>query len=193
MKPSDIKPGQRWASDTEPELGLGILMKAEFGRVEIYFPAASEHRQYALESAPLRRIVFRPGDKIRTHRDEELTVESVATEAGIATYVVAPGNREVPEAELADTISFSAPEDRLLAGRAEDNATFDLRVASLGVRSRIRQSPVRGFAGARIDLIPHQLHIASEVAGGSRRACCWRTRSGLGRRSRRVWCCTGCS
>ncbi len=165
MKPSDIKPGQRWASDTEPELGLGILMKAEFGRVEIYFPAASEHRQYALESAPLRRIVFRPGDKIRTHKDEELVVESVTTEAGIATYVIESSGREVPEAELADTISFSAPEDRLLAGRTDDNATFDLRVASLGHRSRIRQSPVRGFAGARIDLIPHQLHIASEVAG----------------------------
>ncbi|MGC1481458.1 MAG: helicase-related protein [Chthoniobacterales bacterium] len=164
MKASDIHPGQRWASDTEPELGLGILMKAEFGRVEIYFPAAGEHRQYALESAPLRRIIFRPGDRIRTHRDEQLTVESVTTDAGIATYVVSDG-AEVPEAELADTISFSAPEDRLLAGRIDDNATFDLRVATLGHRSRIRQSPVRGFAGARIDLIPHQLHIAAEVAG----------------------------
>ena len=38
MKASDIKPGQRWASDTEPELGLGILMKAEFGRVADLLP-----------------------------------------------------------------------------------------------------------------------------------------------------------
>ncbi len=167
MNPRDIHPGQRWASDTEPELGLGILLKAEFGRVEIYFPAAAEHRQYALESAPLRRIVFRPGDKIRTHEDEQLTVESVTTGSdGIATYTVrADGkDRAVPEAELADTISFSAPEDRLLAGRTDDLATFDLRVATLGHRARIRQSPIRGFTGARIDLIPHQIHIASEVA-----------------------------
>ncbi len=167
LKATDIRPGQRWASDTEPELGLGILMKAEFGRVEIYFPAAAEHRQYALESAPLRRILFRPGDKIRTHKDEQLIVESVATGPdGIATYTITENNtdRLVPEAELADTISFSAPEDRLLAGRTDDLSTFDLRVRTLAHRARIRQSPIRGFTGARIDLIPHQIHIASEVA-----------------------------
>ena len=33
-------PGQRWVSDTEPELGLGIVLKSEFGRAEIFFPAA---------------------------------------------------------------------------------------------------------------------------------------------------------
>jgi ATP-dependent helicase HepA len=47
--------GQRWVSDTEPELGLGIILKAGFGRVEVFFPAASEQRQYATESAPLRQ------------------------------------------------------------------------------------------------------------------------------------------
>ncbi len=171
MKPTDIHPGQRWASDTEPELGLGILLKSEFGRVEIYFPAAAEHRQYALESAPLRRILFRPGDKIRTHTDAQLTVESVeTTPEGTAIYITssADGNQSgtaaTPESELADTISFSSPEDRLLAGRLDDLATFDLRVRTLAHRARIRQSPIRGFAGARIDLIPHQIHIASEVA-----------------------------
>ena len=39
-----VKPiaGQRWVSDSEPELGLGIVLKAEFGRAEIFFPAANE-------------------------------------------------------------------------------------------------------------------------------------------------------
>ena len=49
-------PGQRWVSDSEPELGLGIILEAGFGRVEVLFPAASERRQYALKSAPLRRV-----------------------------------------------------------------------------------------------------------------------------------------
>ena len=48
------RPGQRWVSDTEPELGLGIILKAEAGRVEVFFHAAGEQRQYAMESAPLR-------------------------------------------------------------------------------------------------------------------------------------------
>ena len=59
-------PGQRWVSDTEPELGLGIILKAEYGRVEVFFPAATEQRQYALKSAPLRRVRFHEGDRIKT-------------------------------------------------------------------------------------------------------------------------------
>ena len=56
--PIDQQPvaGQRWVSGSEPELGLGIILRAEFGRVEIFFPAANEHRQYALKMAPLRRV-----------------------------------------------------------------------------------------------------------------------------------------
>src|SRR5436190_3479962 len=156
------KPGQRWVSDTEAELGLGIILKAEYGRVEVYFPAAKERRQYATESAPLRRVRFSAGDKIKTHEGVELIATTVEERGGMLVYHT--DTREVPEAELSDTISFSKPEDRLLAGQVDDLATFDLRVEALQRRSRHRQSPARGFAGGRVDLIPHQLSIAGEVA-----------------------------
>src|SRR5829696_7056554 len=155
-------PGQRWVSDTEPELGLGIILKAEFGRVEVLFPAASETRQYALQSAPLRRVQFGEGDKIKTHEGAEFVVFTVETRAGLLVY--GTGGRDIPEAELSDTISFSKPEDRLLAGQVDELATFDLRVESLHRRSRHRQSAARGFVGGRVDLLPHQMFIASEVA-----------------------------
>jgi ATP-dependent helicase HepA len=155
-------PGQRWVSDSEPELGLGIILKAEFGRVEVLFPAASETRQYALKSAPLRRVEFKEGERIKLHGGEELLVEDVETRGGLFVYRAA--GRTVAEAELSDTISFSTPEDRLLAGQVDDLRTFDLRVEALARRSEMRQSPVRGFAGGRVDLIPHQMFIAGEVA-----------------------------
>lgn len=155
-------PGQRWVSDTEPELGLGMILKAEFNRVEVFFPAATEHRQYALKSAPLRRVRFADGDKIKTHDGTDLVVTTVEDRAGLLVYKTE--SREVAEAELSDTISFSKPEDRLLAGQVDDLATFDLRVEALQRRSRNRQSPARGFVGGRVDLIPHQMSIASEVA-----------------------------
>ena len=75
--------GQRWVSDTEPELGLGIILKAEFGKVEILFPAANEHRHYAIESAPLRRVNFKEGDHIRTHDGTDLVVEKVEQEVSL--------------------------------------------------------------------------------------------------------------
>lgn len=156
-------PGQRWVSDTEPELGLGMILKAEFNRVEVFFPAANEHRQYALKSAPLRRVRFGEGDHIKTHDGTNLVVASVEDRAGLLVYRTE--SREVAEAELSDTISFSKPEDRLLAGQVDDVATFDLRVEALQRRSRHRQSPARGFAGGRVDLIAHQMSIASEVSG----------------------------
>ncbi len=155
-------PGQRWVSDTEPELGLGIILKAEFGRAELFFPAAAEHRHYALRSAPLRRVRFDVGDRIRTHSGSELFVESVVSEDGLLVYRTSGGL--VTEAELADSISFSKPEDRLLGGQVDDLHTFDLRVRALYHRSEIRKSPVRGFVGGRVDMIPHQMYIAGEVA-----------------------------
>ncbi len=154
--------GQRWVSDSEPELGLGIVLKAEFGRAEIFFPAASEHRQYALASAPIRRVQFQEGDKIKTHEGESLTVTSIEERKGLLVYRA--GKREVAEAALSDLISFSKPEDRLLAGQVDDLRAFDLRVECLHRRCRMRQSSVRGFVGGRVSLIPHQMSIAGEVA-----------------------------
>ncbi|HEV7867312.1 MAG TPA: helicase-related protein, partial [Chthoniobacteraceae bacterium] len=155
-------PGQRWVSDSEPELGLGIVLKAEFGRVEVFFPAANEHRQYALKSAPLRRVQFKEGDRIKAHDGAELLVESAVEKGGLLSYHT--GSRIVAEAELSDTISFSKAEDRLMGGQVDDLQTFKLRVEALRWRSRIRQSAVRGFVGGRVDLIPHQMFIAGEVA-----------------------------
>jgi ATP-dependent helicase HepA len=157
-------PGQRWVSDTEPELGLGIVLKAEFARVEVLFPAANEMRHYALKTAPLRRVKFHEGDTIKTHDGAQFTVESVEERKGLLVYQTE--KREVAEAELSDSISFSKPEDRLMGGQTDDLRTFALRVESLQQRSRIRHSVVRGFAGGRVDLLPHQMFIAGEV--GSR-------------------------
>lgn len=149
-------------SDSEPELGLGIILQQEYGRVEVLFPAANERRQYALKSAPLRRVRFNEGDRIKTHEGAELAVTAVEDRQGLLVYLAE--GREVAEAELSDSISFSKPEERLFAGQTDDLATFDLRVESLHRRSRAQQSPARGFVGGRVDLIPHQLSIAGEVA-----------------------------
>ncbi len=50
-------PQQRWSSEGEPELGVGIVTEAGFGRVTIEFPIAGETRMYAEENAPLRRVL----------------------------------------------------------------------------------------------------------------------------------------
>ena len=171
--------GQRWVSDSEPELGLGIILNGGDGRVEIVFPAAGENRCYALESAPLRRVKFLPGDKITTHEGAELTVVKVREEAGLRIYET--DAREVAEAELSDAMSFSKPEERLFGGKLDDPGDFDLRGEALQRRADMRKSPARGLAGARVDLIPHQIFIADEVANRPRPRVLLADEVGLGK------------
>lgn len=154
--------GQRWVSKTEANLGLGVVLKAEYGRVEIFFPAANELRQYATKSAPLRRVRFQAGDEVKTHSGESFTITAVEEKSGLLVYRC--GSAEIPESELADTISFSKPEDRLLAGQIDELRAWRLRAEALKWRSDMQRSAVRGFVGGRVDLLPHQMFIAAEVS-----------------------------
>ncbi len=155
-------PGQRWISEAEPELGLATVVQVESGRVQVEFKSASEKRTYAVEQAPLKRVRFRKGDKVKTQADTEFLVKEVIEEAGLLIYI-GEGQR-LPEAQLSDRLGMQGPQERLLTGRFDTATAFALRRRTLQMLHRSRKSPVRGFTGGRIDLIPHQLYIAQEVA-----------------------------
>ena len=156
--------GQRWISRMEPELGLGTLSAIENNgrRVRIQFKASGVVRQYAVESAPLERACFSPGDIITLTDGLALTVTAVDTVEGLFYYH--GQGRIVSEDMLSDTMSFSRPAERLTAGLFDSTKTFDLRFQARMLQHRYRQSPVMGFMGGRVELIPHQFYIAGEVA-----------------------------
>ncbi|MEN7973419.1 MAG: SNF2-related protein [Verrucomicrobiota bacterium] len=158
-------PGQRWISETEPELGLGLVVDVAPRTVQLLYPAANEMRHYAIGNAPLKRARFAAGDEIASREGARLTVEAVIEDsaAGTLTYVATDGTR-LGETDLCDTSSFDRPETRLLGGHVDANALFDLRVAALDARHRYGRLPVRGLLGGRVDLLPHQLYIAQEVS-----------------------------
>ncbi len=156
-------PGQRWISTSEPALGLGRVLAVKDGIVEIRFPASEETRAYSLDSAPLVRVRFVPGDVIRNRDGCELTVENVSENEGLLSY--SGSGRHLAEADLSDTLHFIHPEKRLLAGLADHPREFERRLEALEWNTRLRRSPARGFTGARIGLIPHQLAIVAETAG----------------------------
>jgi ATP-dependent helicase HepA len=155
--------GQRWMSESEPELGLATVSQVGGGRVQVEFKAAGETRTYAADQAPLKRVRFRPGDRVSSAIGPEFIVQEVLEEDGRLWYL---GDRQrLPEAQLSDHIGLQGPRERLFAGRFDGSTVFTLRRRTLEWLHRTRQSPVRGFLGGRIDLIPHQLYIAQEVAG----------------------------
>jgi ATP-dependent helicase HepA len=154
-------PGQRWISESEPELGLATIRQVTNDRVQVEFKAAGETRTYAVDQAPLQRVRFRIGDKVRTQQDEEFIVQEVIEQRGLLIYVGA--SHRLSETQLSDRVNLQGPQERLLAGRFDTSAAFELRRRTLELRHRMRQLPVRGFVGGRIDLIPHQLYIAKAV------------------------------
>ena len=57
--------GQRWVSHADAQLGLGIVVASEGPRVTLSFPAVGEERTYAAGRAPLTRLRFKAGDRLR--------------------------------------------------------------------------------------------------------------------------------
>jgi len=157
-----IVTGQRWVSEMEPELGLGLVTASDHRKVRIRFPASDCERLYALASAPIKRVQFQPGDIVKSRTGESFVVESVQRVNDLLVYQAK--GKSLPENELNDSISFTTPKDRLFSGFVDSNHEFNLRYQALKNQYFSRKSSVRGFVGGRIDLIPHQLSVSHEVA-----------------------------
>ncbi|MFO1482642.1 MAG: helicase-related protein [Verrucomicrobiaceae bacterium] len=153
--------GQRWISQSEPELGLGIVTHVEGSFIELKFPAAGETRRYARHSAPLHRASFHAGDQIALRDGSKHRIDSVSDQNGALTYHC--GAHSISESELADTLALGGPQERLLAANVDDLQAYALRAEAVEWRCRMQASPVRGFIGGRVDPIPHQMSIAADV------------------------------
>ena len=162
--------GQRWLSDTETELGLGVLIDVDERSVSILFPKSDETRVYARNNAPLSRIVFNIKDELQDQEGIKWLVESFEDRHGVVRYNVirtledgTEERKSLNETRLGAHIQLSKPLDRLLASQVDYKEWYDLRIEALLMQANMKASPLRGMVGARVGLIPHQLYIAHEV------------------------------
>jgi ATP-dependent helicase HepA len=167
MTPHKFAVGQRWISSSQPELGLGVVVELDGRSISIQFPAADEDRRYAVDTAPLSRVIYREGDVVTDGNNSEFVVMAASEKDGCVSYEVldAEGQRrQLPEVLLNSAVSLSSPRDRILSGQLDRPRRFALRQQTLAHQARLHQSPVQGLLGARVQLLPHQFYIASEVA-----------------------------
>ncbi len=163
----NIASGQRWINDAELQLGLGTVLEVDGRTVTLSFQASGETRSYALQSAPLTRIIFSTGDQIKTRDGLEITVSRVDVIEDLVSYT---GNdkegreHEVSEVSLDDHLQLNRPVERLQSGQIDKDRWFALRYRSLVEANRLNHSALHGLLGCRVSLIPHQLYIAHEVA-----------------------------
>ena len=160
-------PGQRWISDTENDLGLGTILKTEHRLVTIVYMASGEIRTYSSESAPLTRVQFGPGDRITGSDERSIIINDVEEIDGLLAYhgVADDGSRAtISETQLDNFMQFNRPSDKLFNGQFDRERRYHIRLTTREVEQRLARTQVNGLCGARVDLIPHQLYIANEVA-----------------------------
>jgi len=165
--------GQRWISEAEAELGLGIVLDIANRRLTLSFPAAGERRTYAMDNAPVSRVLYQVGEKVRHQDGTSIKITRVVEQQGCLLYYGLAFDKDknltkeelaIPEFELDSFVQFSTPRDRLFAGQIDKHTHFTLRYKTLNYLNQHRQSPIFGLAGPRVQLLPHQLYIANEVA-----------------------------
>ena len=163
----DFIAGQRWVSDNDAALGLGIVQSVEVRTVQMEFPAADEIRTYAKHTALLTRVEFDIGDSILSLEGWCLSVTRIEHVNGTVRYHGMRDGGETAtlhESELSGDITFNLPQDKLFAGQIDGNKWFELRVATLQHLATQQTSASFGLHGPRVSLIPHQMYIAKEVS-----------------------------
>ena len=153
--------GQRWLSEAETDLGLGMVQAVDFRTVTIFFPAIDDVRSYAQHNAPLTRVVFKEGDQLPLMDGSQLHVIHAEDVDGIMFY--SDGQRTMAEIHLSGQIQLNQPIDRLFSGQVDNNNLYELRQLALKQLSQLRSRPFYGLLGARTNLLPHQLYIAHQV------------------------------
>ena len=152
--------GQRWVVDSEPDLGLGLVVGTSPRTVDLFFEQGDCERRYAIEQAPLTRIVFETGDTIDMQADgEQRIVKEVLQQDGLIMYVC-EDDEIIPETKLSSAIQLNQPFMRLMTGQIDKPNWFSFRRKLDAAMDRTWCSRLNGLLGTRANLIPHQIYIA---------------------------------
>ena len=160
-------PGQRWISNAELSLGLGIIVDVEHRMVTLDFIAAGETRTYAGENAPLTRVIYDTGEQITSIDGICIEVSRIIEDDGLVIYQGKDDEDKlctIEETQLDHHVQFNRPAERLFTGQIDKNHWFNLRYKTLTKINQLSHSDLSGLTGCRTSLIAHQLFIAHEVA-----------------------------
>lgn len=125
----NIKPGQRWISTAEPELGLGTILRADHRQADIIFTGSGELKHFTHASSPLLRVSFEAGDCLFLNASARHVDAVHEDENGMLVYQC--GNDLVPEGSIdPEQLAIPAPL-RLLIGQYDSAPLFELRRMAL--------------------------------------------------------------
>ncbi|MCP4715729.1 MAG: hypothetical protein GY868_11480, partial [Deltaproteobacteria bacterium] len=134
---TDWTVGQRWLSETEPELGLGLVSRVEHRHVRIRFDCVNEERLYRKENAPLLRFRLAVGEEAADDGGPAGRVDSLREENGLVYYRAS--GRELCETDLSvrPVTRGKGLFARLQGGDPLMFRAFRLRLTGLQLRARL--------------------------------------------------------
>ena len=165
---SIFKPGQRYISIHEPELGVGRVLAVQNKNIVFEFPAVGQSRIYRNHVAPVERYVLAVGETAKNEKGVSFLIESVENVADLFVYR-GRGGREMNESDLLSKAA-ARPADLFLAllkGKISDLKDFKLREKALMLSSEWQSSTVRGMIGPRVDMIEHQYYLCYRACSSS--------------------------
>ena len=159
--------GQRWVSDHEPELGLGIIDKITIKIVRVYFPATDSSRQYSKVNSTISRFVFSIGDTIENNCNKKIKIEKIhGNESSVITYLGSSKHgivEKIVESEINPIILLDNLQSKKKLSIIEQKNNLYLKLTILNEVRKQRCNSLMGLTGSRTALIPHQLFITNEV------------------------------
>ncbi|MBQ7528861.1 RNA polymerase-associated protein RapA [bacterium] len=154
--------GQRIINESDPQLGLGIVIDIPDDRlIEVYFPMKEERCIYRLNTAPLRRIVLGVGQVATNRAGEHLRIERIEEEEGIVTYW--GDGRSMHEGDLEDKVPLASSLGRMRYGNIGQVGDMDLRLEAHNLRAKMLSSRAYFLGASRVTLLPHQLYVTNKV------------------------------
>lgn len=175
------KKKQRVVSQTEPELGVGVIIECMGQKqLRVHFSSTEEFRNYNLNSSsPIRRFTLKPGDQAFLPDGHCFDIENVEHIDGIYKY--SGSSQEAWEYELGDQAADQGTLDFFINGNFSHFRTYDLRKAALEIKSHREASRIRGLVGPRVSPLPHQMYVADTVSRRARPRVLLADEVGLGK------------
>ena len=158
-----FRPGSKLVHPYNPELGVGVVREVDGRFLTVHFPAADREVVLSSEGAGLSRLVLPAGARVQLVEDgESAEIQQVRDHQ----YLLCDG-RLVDDAEVWPAEPINTPIQRLANLDLDELDSFVNRIQGLELMELREAGGLGSFLGGRIELFPHQLHVAQRAVEGA--------------------------
>lgn len=141
------------------DLGVGVVQKVDGRFLHVYFPRPDQELTLSVEGSGLTRLVLKPGQHAEIlETGEEVEIADLHN----SEYLLRDG-RWIADVELWPLAPPDTPLERLASLRLDPLPAFRNRIDGLRLSELREAGGLGSFLGGRIELFPHQLHVARQA------------------------------